>query len=519
MSSEQDFLGKTRKTFAYLPRIETDEEQKTLASGEAISAIETADAARKLAFHEQRQLHDLNTPLIENGLAYEFQPEDVRRADPQECDVLTETEAVIAPKGSDHAMALIKSTRGFSPEGALLTGKFDSIFVKKDAYQERGGKIVVLADESTTLPEGEVQGRIQVPSDLLDEINGKLGEINRTPLSGDLGVSKPEDGVETVTGFDIVPDKSEKSNAFFYNRGHVGLVLETDSGRSILMTKNALNDKKEQGSVNLVELTDGKYGIVNTVRMLVGAGATFRPEIGRGYADVKTAEMTKRMQEKYGGQWTADQVGMELGLAVNEALDIKTSELRQDYAYEDVTPKLQILRFDKDAVMKAAPGYVQQMLEEFEGLTPKKVTAEEVLALNDKNIMVDGFSGAVFGGEFLKNGIVRINARYEDASVVLERRSMPQLGGRETLVVPSGPAFRPGARTVGQVHPNTGNARFWYQVRVADGKTDLLASGRKYVKVPVAEVAERIINHDFSTVDAASLFKALYNQRVFVANH
>ncbi len=267
---------------------------RALTQGEAVSPIEAADIARKLEFHERRQLHDLNVPLVDAGLAFPFQPEDVRRAHPQECDVLTSTEAVIVPERSDHAMALIKSTRGFSPEGTLLTGKFDSIFMKREAYEKRGGKIVVIADKDTEVPSGEVQGRVQIPSPILDEINGQLKDINRTPLSEDLAGDKQQEGAETVTGFDIVPDKSDKSNSFFYNRGHVGLVLNTDSGRSILMTKNALNERGEQGSINLVELTDGKYGIVNTVRMLVGAGANYRPEIPRGYADVKTAEMTKK---------------------------------------------------------------------------------------------------------------------------------------------------------------------------------------------------------------------------------
>jgi hypothetical protein len=495
-----------------------DQGKVTLNLGEAASTIEMADATRKLEFHESLQLHNLNTPLIEAGLAFPFQPEDIRRADPQECDVLTGTEAVIAPKGSDFAMGLIKSTRGFSPEGKLLTGKFDSIFVNQEAYNARGGKIVVVADKDTSIPDGEVQGRVQVPQGLLQEINGQLTEINRTPLSEDLAGDKPKENVETVTGFEIIPDKSDKSNSFFYNRGHVGLVLHTDSGRSMLMTKNALNDRKEQGSINLVELTDGRYGIVNTVRMLVGAGASYRSEISRGYADVKTAEMTKKMQEKHGEKWTADQVGMELGLAVDQALNIETSELRQDYAYEDATPKLQILTFDKDAVMRTAPGYVQQMMEEFEGLTPKKATAEEVLAVMDKGLMVDAFSMAVFGSRFLEKGIVRINPRYEDANVILERRSMIQLGGQETYVVPQGPAFAKGARTVAQIHPNTGNARFWYQARVAHGNIDLLPSDGRFEKVAVPDVAKKIQKREFSTVDGAVLFRTLYNQRIIIPN-
>ncbi len=546
MSHEhKEFSDHLRAATNVNPKPLTEQGTISLTQGEAVSPIEAADAARKLEFHEARQLYDLNTPLDAAGLAFTFQPEDVRRAHPQECDVLTVTESVIAPEGSDHAMALIRSTKGFDAEGRLLTGKFDPIFMTNKAYEERGGKIVVLTDTDTPIPQGEVQGRVQIPAEMLGEINGQLSDLNRTPLNEELAGNNPAEGVETVSAFEIIPprqnqpawveslkaalpeDQSKKvdelvpkdtSNEFFYKRGHVGLVLHMDSGRSQIITKNSLNERKEHGSVNLVELTDGRYGIVNTVRMLVGAGANYRPEISRGYADIKVEEMTKKIREKFGDQWSADQLGMEVGLLVKNALKVDAYQLRQDTAYEDVTPKLQVLTFDKDAVMRTAPGYVQQVADEFEGLTPKKATADEILYSMDRGVMVDGFSMAVFGKRFFEKGLVKVNPRYNGAGVVLERRGMVQFGKRETLVVPSGRAFAKGARTVGQAHPNTGNTRFWYQARFSNGNTDLLPEKGKFEKVSIHEVVEKIKNLEFSTVDSAVLFRTLYNQRVFVPN-
>lgn len=485
-----------------------------ITSGEAVSTVEAMDVARKLAFHEQLQLHNLNTPLVEAGLAFPFQPEDIRRADPAECDVLTATQEVIHPEGSDHAMGLIHSTRGISADGKLLTGKFDSIFMTEEAYKEKGGKLVVIADKDTRLPEGEVEGRVSIEKGVLDEINGTLVELNRKPLDESLAQQKSD---EAVVDFEVIPTH-EKSNNFFYNRGHVGLVLNTNTGRSMILTKNALNERKEEGSVNMVRFSDNRYGIANTVRMLVGAGASYRPETARGYADINTAKMEKAMTEKYGGEWHADQVGMELGLAVKKALHVETHQLRQDYAYEDVTPKLQILEFDKDEVMRTAPAHIQHMMEEFEGLSPKKATAEELLGHIDSGKMVDGFSIGLFGGEFIEKGLIKVNPRYADNSIVLERRSLIQEGGKEKLVVPQGKAFDKGARTVGQVHPNTGNARFWYQSRVSDGNLDLLPTKGKFEKVSVWDVVNGIKTRAFSTVDSSVLFQTLYKHRILVPN-
>ncbi|MFI5240986.1 MAG: hypothetical protein ACHQUA_00980 [Microgenomates group bacterium] len=492
-------------------------ENQSLPAGEANSVIEAMDLTRKLAFHEQLQLVRLNTLLMESELAFPFSPEDVRRADPHECDVLIETEKVIAPPGSDHAMALIKSTRGISDEGLVLSGKFDSIFMTDQAYKERGAKVVVLTDEETELPKGEVQGRIHIPDEVLSEINEKLGELNRTPLSQDLASEQSQDQSDRVVGYDLVPEEG-KGNEFFYKRGHIGLVLKLESGKSRIITKNALNERKEHGSVNLIRFTDGTYGMVNTVRMLVGAGASYRPEIGRGYADVMVDKYAKAIKEKYGRDMNPDQVEMELGLAVKNALRIETKQLRQDLAYEDVMPKLQIMDFDKDAVMKTAPSHIQHLMEEFEGLTPIKKSPEEVLKLMETGQMVDGFSMAVFASEFLNRGIVKINPRYADVGVALEIQSHPQLGKRLYYGVPQGPAFQKGMHTVGQIHPNTGNARFWYQARVTTDAS-VLKNGGLYANVPVKEVARRLADLEFSTVDAATLFRVLYSQRVIIPSN
>lgn len=489
--------------------------QGYITQGEAISTVEAADAARKLGFWENVQLHNLNTPLLEAGMAFPFLPEDVRRADPAECDVLISVQEVIHPEGSSHAMALIDSTRGINAEGKLLTGKFDSIFMPQKEYEKSGGKLVVVTDGDVRLSGGEVQGKIAIEKGVLDEINGKLGEINRRGLDEELTRIKSD---EKVVGFDIVPSKDDKSNSFFFNRGHVGLILTTDQGRSILLTKNARNERGEEGSVNMVRLTDGRYGIVNTVRMLVGAGANYRPEMGRGYADVGVAKVEKALKEKYGEDWKADQVGMELGLVVEKALKIESSELRQDIAYEDVTPKLQIMEFDKNVVMKTAPDYVQHMMEEFEGLTPKKANPEEILQSIESGRMVCGFSIGLFGSEFLSEGIVKINPNYLGNDIILERRSITQEGGRERLVVPQCKAFEKGARNAGQVHPNTGNARFWYQARVSQGNLDLLPDQGKFENLPVEEVVEMMKKRDFTTVDNSVLFKSLFYQRVLIPN-
>ncbi len=489
-------------------------DNQALTSGEAQSVIELADVTRRLAYLEQMQLVRLNAPIEASKLAFSFIPEDIRRADPAECDVLVGTEKIIEIPGSDHAMALINSTRGVSAEGKILEGKFDSIFMTKEAYEARGAKVIVLTDANSDVPQGELQGRIQIPDDMLSEINSQLKDLNRVTLPETLKASEQKSGADGVKGFEIVPEKAA-GNDFFYKRGHIGLVLKLDSGKSILMTHNALNEKGEQGSVNLVRFNDGKYGMVNTVRMLVGAGSIYRPEIGRGYADVMVDRYAKQIKEKYGVVMSPDQVQMELGLVAEEALHVETHQLRQDVSYENVTPKLQILEFDKDVVMKTAPDHIQHMLEEFEGLTPIRRTPEQILKDIDDGTIVDGFTIGVMGSEFLNKGIVKLNPKYADDCVALEMRSIPQLGGKVDFVVPQGPAYEPGMHTVGQVHPNTGNARFWYQVRItADPK--VLDQNAFYVRMPVTEVLERIKDLKFSTVDAAVLFRALYNQRVLI---
>src|SRR3990167_10885010 len=113
-----------------------------LTSGDTLHSEEAVDSSRRLAFHEQLQLYRLNTPLIESGLAFIFTPEDLRRADPLETDVFWETEEVISFPGGEHAMALIKSTRGIDAKGMLQFGKFDSIFMTEKAYKDKGGKYV-----------------------------------------------------------------------------------------------------------------------------------------------------------------------------------------------------------------------------------------------------------------------------------------------------------------------------------------------------------------------------------------
>ena len=485
-----------------------------LTSGDTLHSEEAVDSSRRLAFHEQLQLYRLNTPLIESGLAFIFTPEDLRRADPLETDVFWETEEVIKFPGDEHAMALIKSTRGIGQDGTLQLGKFDSIFMTEKAYKDKGGKYVVLVREDDSLPKGKIQGRIQLEKAQLKELNAQLSSLNRITLPESLASRKTVKGIDRVVGHGIYPDRNP-GNEWFYKRGHIALVLELDSGKSVVMTLNALGDDGRQGGVNLPLFTDGKFGIVDTVRMYVGAGRKFRPEISRGYADVAVAKYTEAIKRRFGLDMTADQLSVELGLNPQDALKFEFHNLRQDWAYENVTPVYSRILFNQEAVMSTAPDHVQQLLEEFEGLQPKKATAKEILELVDSGDMVEGFSLAVFASEFLKGGEVVLNQRYKDAYLVLERKSMPQLGGEETLVVPQGKAFDAGPITVGAVHPNTGNARFWYQTRYSTNP-EVLTEGPKYKKMHIRQVLQRIANFDFSAVDSASIFKALYSQRVLV---
>ena len=520
MNEREDSLQTIREALLATAR-ETKEAQIPveggLTSGDFLHPQEALDSSRRLAFHEQLQLYRLNTPLIEAGLEFIFTPEDLRRADPLECDVFWETEEVIKFSGDEYAMALIKSTRGIDQEGILQFGKFDSIFMTEEAYRDKGGKMVVLVDEDEKTPEGEVQGRIQMTESQLEEINDELKNLNRITLPESLTVKRRAKGVDRVMSYSFHPEHPDKNpgNAWFYKRGHIALVLELDSGKSVLMTLNALGDDGRQGGINLVHFTDGRFGMVDTVRMLVGAGRKFRPEISRGYADVTTAKYTEAIKKKFGLDMTAEQLSVELGLNPKDALKIETNEIRQDWAYENIAPVYSRILFNQEAVMQTAPAHVQQLLEEFEGLQPKKATAGEVLKAVENGEMVDAFSLAIFGSELLRSGEVVLNRRYKNSNIVLERKSMPQLGGSEILVVPQGRALEAGPITVGAIHPNTGNARFWYQARFSTNP-EVLPQGPKYERVPIKKVVEQIKNLDFSAVDCAAIFKVLYSQRVLV---
>lgn len=489
-------------------------EEGGLTSGETLHSQEAVDSSRRLAFHEQLQLYRLNRPLLEAGLQFIFTPEDLRRADPLECDVFWETEEVLEFPGGEYAMALIKSTRGIDAKGMLQFGKFDSIFMTEKAYKDKGGKYVVLVKEDDSLPKGEVQGRIQMDEAQLRELNGELTSLNRITLPNSLASKRPVKGVDRVTGYNLYPDRNP-GNEWFYKRGHIALVLQLDSGKSVVMTLNALGDDGRQGGINLSHFTDARFGIADTVRMYVGAGRKFRPEISRGYADVAVVEYTEAIKRRFGLDLAADQLSIELGLNPKDALRIETRQLRQDFAYENVTPVYSKILFDEEKVMQTAPAHVQQLMKEFEGLQPKKVTAKEILEMVDSGDMVDGFSLAVFGSEFIRGGEVSLNPRYKDAYIVLERKSMPQLGGEETLVVPQGKAFEGGPVTVGVVHPNTGNARFWYQARFSTN-SEVLPQGPKYERVNINKVVAQIKNFEFSAVDCACIFRTLYSQRVLI---
>lgn len=523
MSEREDSLRKIREALLATAR-ETKETQIPveggLTSGDVLHPEEGLDSSRRLAFHEQLQLYRLNTPLIEKGLEFIFTPEDLRRADPLECDVFWETEEVVKFPGEEYAMAIIKSTRGIDAKGILQFGKFDPIFVTEEAYKGKGGKMIVLVDEEGKVPEGEVEGRIQMTEGQLEEINDELKNLNRITLLDSLVVKRGAKGVDRVVGYSLHPEHPDKNpgNAWFYKRGHIALVLELDSGKSVLMTLNALGDDGRQGGINLPHFTDGRFGIVDTVRMLVGAGRKHRPEVSRGYADVALAKYTDAIKRRYGLDLTAEQLSVELGLNPKDALKIELHDLRQDLAYENVTPVYSKILFNQEAVMQTAPAHVQQLLEEFEGLQPKKATAKEILEMVDSGDMVDGFSLAVFGSELLKGAEVALNDKYANSYLILERRSMPQLGGEEILVVPRGMAFESGPVTTGAIQPNTGNARFWYQARFSTNP-EVLSQGSKYEKLSIRKVLERIENFGFSAVDSASIFKALYSQRVLVPSH
>jgi len=185
MSEREDSLRRIREVLLATAR-ETKEAQIPLegglTSGDFLHPVEALDSSRRLAFHEQLQLYRLNTPLIEAGLEFIFTPEDLRRADPLECDVFWETEGVIKFSGEEYAMALIKSTRGIDAKGILQFGKFDPIFMTEEAYRERGGKLVVLVKEDDSIPKGRIQGRIQLEDAQLRELNAELTNLNRITL-------------------------------------------------------------------------------------------------------------------------------------------------------------------------------------------------------------------------------------------------------------------------------------------------------------------------------------------------
>lgn len=491
-------------------------EGETLTSRDLPSAELLLETVQRLSFHERMQLYRLNAPLKEAGLACRFTLEDVARADPQVCDVLWETLKIYPFEGSGLAMAVILSTKGLGGDGKLNLGRFNPMFMTEEAYRERGGKFVVLVDKETEVPEGETQGRLQIPAELLSKLNERLTSLNRIPIDERLGVKTPVSGVETVTGYSLFPEETPE-NGWFYKRGQIDLLLQLDSGRSLAMTFNALGDNKKQGSVNLVHFTDGRFGVVNTVRMLAGAGFENRIEISRGYADVAVKKLTEALQKRFQIEGIeANQLGMELGLLAEKAIRVETRSIRCDFAFENVTVDFSRLLYDSETILAAAPGYVQHIMDEFEGLAAIKVSGEEILGFIEDGSVVDAFSLSCLASEFLRSGEVVLNERYADTYLVLERRSIPQLGGEESLVVPQGPAFkRKGLVNVGNIHPNTGAARFWYKVKYS---TDpgVLPVGPKYEKVEISKVLGMLKDLQFSTADAATLFRSLLGQRVLI---
>lgn len=513
-----------------------DEREKALGLSKSIGEArigqdtlhteEALDATARLEFHEQMQLSRLNGPLDKQDIAYQFTPADLRRADPRECDVFWNTREVYPFPGQTYAMALVDSTRGVGKDGLIQNGVFNSIFITDTENRERGGKLVVLPEKHEDLPKGEVQGRFVMENGMLEEVNGRLGELNRVKLSD--GVTEPKADAPKVVGYKIYPDKEEVvakhpdikgSIDWMYNKGHVDLVLETDDGSSVSMTLNALTPDKKEGGVNLIRFTDGKYGMVNSVRMLQGAGRDRYKELSRGYGDTLLTEYTKRLKAA-GYRMSAENISMETGLNVSDAIHREEHRIHEDFAYANITPTLTVVTFDKDKVMETAPKDAQQLMDEFEGISATKVSEEEALdmVMSNDGRMIDGFSLTGLSWDMINRKVVKFNPRMAGQKVILEERNIHQLDCQNTLVVPQAPAFEKGPRTVQRIHQNAGSSRFWRQARYSNNVSDLPV-GRKYVEKDAEEVVGMMANLKFSVPDQATLFKVFLSEKILVPNN
>lgn len=470
----------------------------------------------QLSFYEQLHANSLNDKLAANGLAFTFRSQELKAMQPEVCDAFLET-LEVHPFNKDFAGVLIKSARGFDAQGKLMEGRFDPIFMTEDGYLRNGGKLIVITDDEGQLPKGDVQGRISIPKEMLEALNKTLSENKRVTLPDEL--TKTAKGVSVVTDAEIYPPKGP-GNEFFWNRGQIYLNLKTSDGNSIVMTFNAVGDNGLQGGINLAMLDDGRYVLVDTVRPLTGAGSKILKEISRGYADVAQANYQKKLKEVGFPDIDPTQLGMELGLKEADIVQVISSHpVRQDWAYENVTSEAKVIRINKEAALKVAPSEAQQAMEEFEGIFPQKLTAKEILEhVIGGGLMVDAFSLSILGSEWLKDGHVRINPRInaDKTYVVLESRFMPQTA-KEEMVIPSGPVLEKGWVDIAPIHPNTGNARFFYRARYSD-QVNTLPEGRKYVKVSIKEAAEIIKNIDLSTPDTAALFSTLLNRGIIEAD-
>lgn len=442
-------------------------------------------AGRLIQSHQEA----LNKPLSERGL-YPLYTEHELWAHELHPFFFLEAEQV--DMVGDHiGFPMNKVIFGYEKDGKTPRwGTYGYLMMTEEGFRKEGALHLVLTEGETSLPKGQIQGRVEFDENMLRDINKGLRERGRAELPQELEGDSPKGG-DKVKEFEF----NDRNDTFF-----TILSLTKDDGRRMPLLFSRLAEDGTQGEVNLVRFTNGDFGFVVNPRYLINANAI---EIPRGWS--------KQGEEKYA------ELRQETGLDINWGELTESSTLVQDPSTDYVFPTLSTVSFNKFQKMKIDPEYQKITDEGFEALVQGRFSPKETVQSIRRGLIYDSFSITGLTSVMLRSGELAYNPHYKPLNVVLERRYFLQQGNRVGLAIPRGPVGS-GVK-VGEVPPDTGKSRIVYQLERGD--TSILERSERqpeYLSVPVDKAIGMMANLEFDVVTHSALAKGFIDRELLVHN-
>jgi hypothetical protein len=432
----------------------------------------------------QEHLFEINDLLDKNRTNPTFSRYEIMEGTELKMPWLVKTKLVNKFKNGLH-FPLIDAVFGKKDNGQDQTGAYYPAFFEQEKVQKEGSVQICLLNSKDKIESKTINPDFYINPSLLKEINTHLNQRDRLLLPSSLSEKTNSNSVE-ITDYQI-----DDTNSHFYT-----LLILKSKDQEYPLTFHRVGNNGSNGEVYVIHFSDNTFGLIENKRPLIGVSIL---EVPRGYAN--------KVDSKYRELWE------ETGLDAENSHLVSESILVADPEYSFIKPFLRVFSFDKSKKMRSVNNGQKIDEEDFEYITPKKVSLKNILDYIRNGEVYDSHSLSALFIHFLNSRVLLPNNQKNlDQSIVFENKSF-FVYGQKQMILPRGPINQ--GKYFGDIVPDSGSSRIFYQINRIN-KKDLPLG--EYQSLNIKEILKKSAAAYFDIVTTSAIFKYLLMEKYLIIN-